>query len=523
MLIQPIHSDHADYLRDESRRSGQASHIAFPETEADVLEVLRFAASRAHPVTLQGARTGITAGAVPGQGLILNLSRMKKVLGMRYDESRERFFITVQPGVVLSELREALHHRSLDTTAWTPESLKAWMSFQESPHFFFPPDPTETTASIGGMIACNASGARTFLYGPTRRYVSALKVILAEGQEFCVLRGEHKALGRSFTLFSTDEVRFEGILPSYVMPSVKNAAGYYAADDMDLIDLFIGSEGTLGVVVEAELELIPLPRAIWGIMSFLPDEAGALRFVRAMRGESVDAEVPMTCKPAAIEFFDERALDMLRKAAIDGLPPLAPASKVAVYVELHGDDEDALALVTEVLVGQLQACGGSEDATWTAMDEFEMERLHKFRHAVPEVVNATIGERRRTIPGLTKLGTDMSVPDVELENVLRMYHTGLNEAKLEYVIFGHIGNNHVHVNILPRSLEEYDQGKALYLKWAETVIRLGGSVSAEHGIGKLKVEMLRKMYGDSGLQQMKAIKKIFDPNGRLNPGNLFVE
>ena len=158
---------------------------------------------------------------------------------------------------------------------------------------------------------------------------------------------------------------------------------------------------------------------------------------------------------------------------------------------------------------------------WMAEGEHEIEALKNFRHAVPESVNMLIGERKKAIPRLTKLGTDMSVPDDRLGDVMQMYHEGLNGAGLEYVIFGHIGNNHVHVNILPRSMEEFEKGRALYLDWAKRVVSMGGSVAAEHGIGKMKTDFLKLMFDDKGIQQMQQMKELFDPAGLLNPGNLF--
>lgn len=104
---------------------------------------------------------------------------------------------------------------------------------------------------------------------------------------------------------------------------------------------------------------------------------------------------------------------------------------------------------------------------------------------------------------------------------MRMYREGLAQAGLEYVIFGHIGNNHVHVNILPRNMDEYEQGKALYLAWAKQVVAMGGSVSAEHGIGKIKTGFLNVMYGSDGIMKMKRLKELFDSDNLLNPGNLF--
>jgi len=289
---------------------------------------------------------------------------------------------------------------------------------------------------------------------------------------------------------------------------------------MDLLDLFIGSEGTLGIVVEAEIALTPAPPFRWGIMAFLPGEAHALSFVRQARSDD------LAHKPVAIEFFDNRALTLLRDnrgkfAVLSELPELPPHFHTAVYVEYHGDSEDVVMAAMEGLVGELEGCGGDEDATWTAMDEHEMQRLKDFRHAVPETVNSLIDERRKTEPKLTKLGTDMAVPDERLEDVMKMYHGALDQEGLEYVMFGHIGNNHVHVNILPRDLSEYEKGRSTYLEWARGVIHMGGTVSAEHGIGKLKVPLLKEMYGEKGIEEMKAVKRLFDPDRRLNRGNLF--
>jgi D-lactate dehydrogenase (cytochrome) len=161
------------------------------------------------------------------------------------------------------------------------------------------------------------------------------------------------------------------------------------------------------------------------------------------------------------------------------------------------------------------------DATWLAGDEKEMIRLKDFRHAVPEAVNLLLDERRRQDPTLTKLGTDLAVPDECLAAVMRLYRDGLEASGLEYVSFGHIGNNHVHVNIIPRDAAEYRRGRELYGAWAREVVAMGGTVSAEHGIGKLKKDLLRTMYGGEGVDQMIKLKRLFDPTGLLNQGNLF--
>ncbi|MGB4047832.1 MAG: FAD-binding oxidoreductase, partial [Kiritimatiellia bacterium] len=250
-MMAPLQPEQMDYLRDESRHTGRAAQIAFPRTEADVSAILAEARRARLPVTLQGARTGVTGGAVPDGGLILNLSQMNQIL-----DAGET--LRVQPGVTLQTIRQAL------------PSGRA-----------FTPDPTETTASIGGMVACNASGANSFLYGPTRNHVAALRVMLANGECLELRRGRDQARSTNFTLGSV-----AGTLPSLPRPAVKNAAGYFVEPDMDLLDLFIGAEGTLGIITEVTLRLLPAPAAIWGLMAFLPGTAAAVQYVNTLRDEA---------------------------------------------------------------------------------------------------------------------------------------------------------------------------------------------------------------------------------------------
>ncbi|MDI6827064.1 MAG: FAD-binding oxidoreductase, partial [Armatimonadota bacterium] len=275
MAILPFDKQYEDFLHDESRRIGLADSISFPKNEAEVAEIVREISSRNGVITIQGARTGIVAGAVPQGGHILNLSRMNKVGSLR--KSKDGGTLTVQPGVILDDIRKTIEKEGL----------------------FFPPDPTETTCSIGGMVACNASGALTFHYGPTRNWIEALRVVLSNGDTIALRRGECHAQGRSFSLTTEKGRVIEGQLPSYSIPNVKSAAGYYVIDNMDMIDLFIGMEGTLGVITEIELRLITKPKAINGLTIFLQNEESAIRLVRKLRESTI--------KPVAIEFFDADA------------------------------------------------------------------------------------------------------------------------------------------------------------------------------------------------------------------------
>jgi D-lactate dehydrogenase (cytochrome) len=515
-IITDVARHFPDGLRDESRRTGTADGIAFPATIEDVCTLLRLAAEQGSQVTIQGARTGIAAGAVPDGGLVLSLARMDRILGVAFDAAGSAR-VRVQPGVTLNALRAFLDGATIDTSSWSAASREALLCLRAE-RWMFTPDPTESSASIGGMAACNASGACSFAYGATRGHICALTVALADGDLLDLERGAQRATGRRFRVTTRGGGILAGLVPTYDLPAVKNAAGYHAAPDMDLIDLFIGSEGTLGAIVEIELTLRPRPPVTWGMVCFFADEARALDLVEWAR-EPGKSGGGAKKRPAAIEYFDQGVLDLLRQARAQGthLPQLKPGWTQAVYVEYAVADEETAAACSAELAQWLAARGGSAEDSWAAIDESGLRRLKEFRHAAPEQVNLRIGERQRQHPGLTKLGTDLSVPDDFLRRVMAMYRRDLAEAGLEYVVFGHIGDNHVHVNILPRNMQEYAQGKALYESWAQQVVTWGGSVSAEHGIGKLKTNLLRVMYGTAGIAEMRA----FDPAGRLNAGNLF--
>ncbi len=519
-LIHPIDPEYVEYLRDESRLVGEAESISFPTTEQQVREIVKLLAGRGIPLTIQAGRTGISGGAVPKGGHVLNLSRMNKFLGMRCDPEANRFLLRLQPGVLLSQINEAVTKKDFSADSWSRDSLQALEAFQGAGPYFFPPDPTESSAAIGGMTASNASGARSFSYGPTRRYIESLRLVLGNGSSLQLRRGVQRASGLDFQLETEEGQRLTGSLPSYRMPATKNTAGLYACPDMELIDLIIGCEGTLGIMTEIEVVLIARPPIISGVMGFFPDSAGAIEFVKRIRSDS-----PGRKRPAAIEFFDGNSLELLREQkqnnpAFSEIPEVPREKAAAVYVEYHGDNQDAVEEQIFNLAEILAECSGDDEATWLAEQARDIERMKEFRHALPEAINLLIDERRKAEPGLTKLGTDMAVPDSSLDQIFELYVRDLADSNLEHVMFGHIGNNHIHVNILPRSTEEYKRGRELYQDWAEEVVATGGSVSAEHGIGKLKTELLHLMYGGGGMAEMRRVIEVFNPNGRLNRGNV---
>lgn len=494
--------DYPDYLTDESRLAvepGKINCIAFPENETDVVAALEKARENNWPVTVSAARTGIVGGAAPlCGGMVISMEKMSKIGEPEKNEQNGEWALSVEPGALLCDISKKL-------------------SETRNPKLFYPPDPTEMSAAIGGTVATNASGARTFKYGATRDYVLSLRIVLADGNILTIKRGEIFSDDSGTITFSVNEKEYKIPVPTYSMPKTKNCAGYFAKPKMDLIDLFIGSEGTLGIITEIEIKVLEQKKGRLSLLSFFNTEQNALDFVKTIRKQNGKNNFDIE----AIEFFDKNALKLLneRREAGDTAIHEFPESEAAIYYEFALDDE-FLEDIYEKLEEILQTVNCSTDTSWAGMDEDETKILKEFRHAVPETINQIIGERKRKIPTLHKIGTDLAVPNENFEIIFKFYQETLDTAGLQYAIFGHIGDNHLHVNMMPRNEEELIEAKKYYKIFAEKAIELGGTVSAEHGIGKLKKEFLKILYGEKGIEEMKNVKKVLDSNCILGKGNL---
>ncbi len=513
-----IRESYSDYLSDESRYGpADAERLVLAADELQVAETLDDARERDGEVTVSAGRTGIVGGAVPPRGTLLSLERMDRILGVsRSDDGR--FVVRAQPGISVARLRERLESGDLglDPAALDAESrdaLEAMTSDERG--FFYPPDPTEDTAHLGATVATNASGARSFRYGATRRHVAGLRVVLPCGEVVDVDRGVCRASGRRFEVRTTGgSVTFD--VPSYRMPATKNAAGYFSSPGMDLVDLFVGSEGTLGVITEVRVMLTRRPEGILSALAFFDSDEDAVAFVEQARGEA---------DPLALEFFDSRSLDFLReRKAEEGqgseIPDLPDDARAGIIFEQDYTEADLLDLY-EVWEAILSAHGSSMDRTWGGLEESEIVRLKALRHGVAEEVNSTIARAKARHPEIHKVGTDAAVPSGELRGMLAYCRELLDPSGLRYIVFGHIGDSHLHLNIMPRDPAELADGKELATAVATRAVELGGTVSAEHGIGRLKHEFLRVMYGDGGLEEMAAVKRALDPQGVLNRGVMF--
>lgn len=509
-----IAEQYQNYLTDESGLlGGDVEKLFFPETIADIAHIVNKAKEAGKRITISGARTGITGGAVPQSEYLVSLEKMKSI--KRIQQQEDTFLITVEPGITLDDFASHVSDKIFDSAIPGADEFKA-----EQKDYFYPVDPTERTCSIGGTCATNASGARTYFYGPTRTYVHGLKIILYNGELLDIERGKYTyAESGIFSIIDSQGNECTVPLPSYTMPQVKHSAGYFAQNDMDLIDLFIGSEGTLGIIGEATLKVIPQEMELFSAIAFFKSDKNAIDFVINVReGDNVH--------PLALEFFDSNSLELLRnKKAQEGgsskLKELPGYAQAAIYFEQGYITEEDLFEQMEYWDELLCACGSSMDNTWGGMEKHEIQLLRDFRHAVPESVNTIISQRKQHDSRIHKVGTDMSVPDDHLLDMYEIYLEKCNNSDLEYVIFGHVGNNHLHVNILPKTYEEVEKAEDLYIEFAKKAVDFGGSVAAEHGIGKIKRKFLPIMFGEKGIEEMIAVKKSLDPDGMFSPGNLF--
>jgi len=517
-----IRREFPDYLSDESKLSAEPfDYLFFPADEAQLAAVLQGLAARRIRLTLAGARTGLSGGCVPREGALVSLEHLNRVEAVFRDDPADEWRITAQCGLSLRQLdAQVSAKRFPDLAAGADRHQRARLEClrQDPGRYFYPPDPTELSASLGGTVATNASGARTFRYGSTRAWVRGLRLMLPGGELLSIPRGRYFAsAGGEFVLYDSAGGAASVRLPAYRMPATKNTCGFFVAPQMDLIDLVIGSEGSFGIITAVTVALLQRSPVI-SLVQFLNSDEQAVELAAALREDK-------RIRLEFLEFYSQTALELLRaRQQRDphgvAVPPIPAAAGAALFFELSSDPA-APGPEFDALREILTDAGVSLKDSWTAHEKRERERLKTFRHILPETVNAVIAERKARHPGLHKLGTDLAVPDEGLRPMWRIYRDGLEAAHLQWVAFGHIGNNHLHINILPRDMADLEKGLALYRRFARCAVDFGGSVSAEHGIGKLKTRFLEMMYRPEDVQAMRAVRKAFDPQCMLNPGNLF--
>ncbi|MBP9839190.1 MAG: FAD-binding oxidoreductase, partial [Proteobacteria bacterium] len=493
--LEVIKERYQDYLRDESNNKSEAVRaIYFPGDYREISGILSKLYKEVSPFRISGGRTGLASGAVPEEDeVLISLSKMKQI--KKIDEAA----VIVESGVTLTELQ-----------SFVTENYH---------NMFFPVDPTEWSATIGGMVSTNASGSRTYFYGPMRNWVNWIRAILPDGQIIEIRRGESK--------ISDNKILFEFLEEQKILncrdfkkPNTKNTLGYSFQEGQDVIDLFLGSEGTLCVISDIELRLVDKPTNTLSYLQFFKTEDSALEFVNLVRGDS-------ELKILAIEYLDKNslrfALQSKNAAATQPAQLVKEDVSAAVFLECVYEKEEDFENIFSKISEIIGTVSEDMDNSFAGIGDKELRDIKIFRHAVPEQINSTIAKRKIDIPTLHKIATDMAVENRYLKEIYFYYKQIVEDNKLEYAIFGHAGNNHFHVNILPKSEIELKLAKSIYLEIARKVVSLGGAVASEHGIGKLKRDFLQVQYQEEIISQMKSVKLFFDPSNLLNRGILFDE
>ncbi len=440
------------YNRDALGFPGQAEGLYRPTDEKEVAEILRHCFQTRTRITPTALRSSTTGAAVCQEGFLLSTEKMAAIRSV----CPERRIAVAEPGVNLGLFKRTVEEAGL----------------------LFPPDPTsEDDCTLGGAVATNASGARTLLYGPTRRWVRRLRAVLPDGSplELSAARTE------------------------------KNTAGYFGFQDP--IQFFVGSEGTLGVITEIEVSLLPAPVAPETVLAFFRTEDALLRAVPRLRR----SDLSFRC----LEYFDHACLDLLRNAHGIALPA---AGGGMLYLEV-GPRPGETALLERCLA-LLESCGAEADATILGDTPNLRREIRAWRHQVPATLNERGAAGKRQGGG--KTSTDWAVPFDDLAGIFRDVRAACPPPDLcQTFCFGHIGNGHPHFNFLADGPPGQEAARRAAHAMCRIAVAHGGTICAEHGVGKVKREYLRYMFPPEALRWMEAFKAAVDPRGVMAPGNIF--
>ena len=432
-----------DYAHDELGGISQMPEVLVRvRSTQEVSAVMKLAFDRTIPVTVRGSGTGLVGAAVPLHGgILLETTKMNKILKL----DSNNLTVTVQPGVLLMELA----------------------AFAEENDFLYPPDPGEKSATIGGNISTNAGGMRAVKYGVTRDYVRSLTVVLPNGE-----------------------------IQTFGAAVAKNSSGY------SLKDLIIGSEGTLAIICEAVLKLVPLPKVSVSLLVPFPDMKTAI--------EAVPHIIRSKVTPTAIEYMSRDTILFSESY----LGKRFPDTKNDAYILLTFDGNTDTQVEQDMsTVAELCLQIGALDAYIVDTEE-RKKSVWSARSAFLEAIKASTTEMDEC---------DVVVPGNQVDTFIKFTHELADEFHVRIPSFGHAGDGNLHVYICRDALNDEEWEKTLssiFDRMYEKSVELGGLVSGEHGIGYAKKEFLKRQYGETPIALMQGIKQVFDPKNILNPGKV---
>ncbi len=430
------------YSYDATRTRYEPEAVIFPRSEEDIARILPLCNEARIPVVARGAGSGFTGGALPvNGGVVLGMEKhMNRILEI----DMENMLATVQPGVINKDLQRAVEAKGL----------------------FYPPDPaSEEYSTIGGNVSENAGGMRAAKYGITKDFVMALRAVTVDGN--IIRAGKH---------------------------TIKDVAGY------NIAGLLTASEGTLAVITEITLKLLPKPRYEKSYMGIFPDVKAAMNAVfKSLAGGA---------NPVAMEFLDSLVVQALREKLGVDLPEEAGALLIG---DVDGNVPEELEFQLDILERSFSENGAMDFKI--AVEKDERDKLwFARRNASPSI----------TIFGSKKLNEDISVPRSKLPEALESIYSICEKYGLKVPCFGHAGDGNIHVNVMVDGDDavELEKGHEAIKEIFELVVNMGGTLSGEHGIGLSKAEFMDIAFTPQEMELFRKIKKTFDPNNILNPGKM---
>lgn len=496
-----------EYLTDESGLSGEATSISFPESVEELCRMIADAKSAGESVTIQGANTGLNGGAVPYGGRIINLNRMNKIIGI--EEADHGYFLHVKAGLRLQDLHRFLSSKKLDTKGWDEKSLGVYSKFKKDKKHFWPVDPTETSATIGGILSTDAKGVNQTGYGETGDYINVLLIVDGAGQAFSAQKGESIA-----EKFHSMGLKLEQV--STLLGSIGST------NESDLLDLFLGSEGIFGIIAQAAIKVVPVPKIKWGIGFSFGIKNRLFSFaeeVKAIAAGFKDTRI------VAIEYLDQETLTRIKQfsSGKPGIHRLFGDSKVRqekLLIEIHGEQEDNVMKLAAELHDAALKHQCLEDDGWVLAGDSELQTMRDLRHAAIESISHTIRAFREKDKRAIPFIMDWCPPEGTLLESLEMINTSTEGFKK--AIFGHLLNNHLYLCFLPENSHEADR---VNMKINELLTMYPDQIKINFKaieIGKTKKQMFDQYGAREAKKAIIKLQEIFNSGKLINHGNVLV-
>jgi D-lactate dehydrogenase (cytochrome) len=447
-MIYKIEEKYNEYLSDESKLEGDAISISFPKNSQEVLKIIEECNDSKISITIQGGRSSITGGAVPNNNHILNSLNLTNI------EQLNATTIMVESGVNLNSLSAYIERNCKD--------------------YFFPVDPTEKTATIGGIIANNSKGPISFYYGNPEDYIEEITVVLSNLST--------QTFDKKNSFFSK----------------------------------FFGSEGLYGFIQTAKIRLIKKPSVIWGLTFFFKELNEVCGFTEELKNNTVLNTAKIVCG----EFLDSNTIELIdslkeNMTKISSIPSIPEGSNHLVYLEIHSDNEEDLESLIENIMNCAIKNNSDVDVAWAVSELRDLENMRNYRHAAAECTNIILEKRKSEIPNLHKLGLDISID----ENIEKTINRDL-KSNIQKVLFGHIFSSNLHLNFLPKSSEEFIEAKKVIKKISLEAKSNNAVICTEHGVGKIKKEVFKECISQNVIDEIINTKYLLDKNNLFDPNNI---